>query len=883
MLQTDAGQPEAELTELASPRFGHDFSRIPVHPSAAGAIQTKLAINKLGDSYEQEADRMAEQVMRTPEPQLQLACPCGGGCPKCHTEQPGREHESLQTKRVQASDTGQIAAPPIVHEVLRSPGQPLDPATRAFMEPRFGHDFSRIRIHADSKAAAAADAVDALAYTAGRNLVFGAGQYAPGTPQGARLLAHELTHSVQQGTGAPTTIQRAMKFEIQTQNYVWAVKNSPPAAKGATKKAVDPDPTLLPRRFSPSSKSLTKTAGSEAGGDTVEYLSIGRSGGPARTKGDEEFVEARGELTTEDATKDVDNTKSAQFYRKYKFKKPIVEKDLIGEAVKPGQLVLVDERDLSKFPSMVDKINPNTFELDYYNADDTKLDVHLDEDGIFQKGHIIWMKVGRKKRKDIKKKRAAEHIEIWKVIPDKAGAHTVLGNRANIELAESSDSKADFNAGTWEKSYFWAKDFDGKKLKKSAKRLDVHREPDGVFEEGHVKFMEKKAAKPGEQTAIELQSEAHGFLEFETPKWFRDWTELKARLDDAVEITDLLNAQAETPDTEAVDAIHAKGKRPASKVVEWPAELDTSHLTNLAKMKRRLLVEIFDTAWPARIQASEGIRLSEFETLLREHRPEDADVAVNAAQNAFDAAFTVASKKTPSLKKSHFQDLNGFLQLIATYIVSGQTSDRTNTYAKGAFLLMARTNFASMYKNLLNAEEQDLYKAIVTDKAALQAFLTELEAPINEKRATTPDEQGPKDPDTHKPTTMLAAITLTTKSHFFFRKAGSDPKTASQGPQLGEWLTGIKDGKDKLSGAFSSFSGAMGARKVSVEPGDKSFKLAEFEVRGTSRFGSNDKKAKEWVDWAKKIFESAEKRSADTPDDPATPGVDESAKTKLKE
>ena len=153
MLQTDAQEPEAGLTGLASPRFGQDFSRIPIHPPLAGAIQTKLAINMLGDSYEQEADRLAEQVMRTPESQLQRACPCGGGCPECQAEQPEREHKSLQTNRVQASNTGQVEAPPIVHEVLRSPGQPLDPATRAFMEPRFGYDFSRVRVHFGAAAA----------------------------------------------------------------------------------------------------------------------------------------------------------------------------------------------------------------------------------------------------------------------------------------------------------------------------------------------------------------------------------------------------------------------------------------------------------------------------------------------------------------------------------------------------------------------------------------------------------------------------------------------------------------------------------------------------------------------------------------------------------
>ena len=207
MMQTDTQEPESALSGLASPRFGYDFSRIPIHPPAAGATQTKLAINKLGDSYEQEADRLAEQVMRTPESQLHRACPCGGGCPKCHSEQPDREPESLQTKHVQASDTGQTAAPPIVHEVLRSPGQPLDLATRAFMEPRFGYDFSRVRVHDDGAAAQSARDVSADAYTVGHDIVFGAGQFAPRMHRGKRLLAHELTHVTQQN-GRRAGVQR---------------------------------------------------------------------------------------------------------------------------------------------------------------------------------------------------------------------------------------------------------------------------------------------------------------------------------------------------------------------------------------------------------------------------------------------------------------------------------------------------------------------------------------------------------------------------------------------------------------------------------------------------------------------------------------------------
>ncbi len=90
------------------------------------------------------------------------------------------------------------AVPSLVHEVLRSPGQPLDAATRAFIEPRFGHDFSGVRVHADAKAAESARAVNARAYTVGENVVFGAGQFMPTAHTGQLLLAHELTHVMQQ-------------------------------------------------------------------------------------------------------------------------------------------------------------------------------------------------------------------------------------------------------------------------------------------------------------------------------------------------------------------------------------------------------------------------------------------------------------------------------------------------------------------------------------------------------------------------------------------------------------------------------------------------------------------------------------------------------------
>lgn len=103
----------------------------------------------------------------------------------------------LQRKAGPSAKAG--VAPSIVHEALRSPGRPLASETLAFMESRLGHDFSQVRVHTDSVAASSARAVDALAYTVGRNVVFSEGRYEPGSGEGRRLLAHELTHVIQQG------------------------------------------------------------------------------------------------------------------------------------------------------------------------------------------------------------------------------------------------------------------------------------------------------------------------------------------------------------------------------------------------------------------------------------------------------------------------------------------------------------------------------------------------------------------------------------------------------------------------------------------------------------------------------------------------------------
>ncbi|MEN3331906.1 MAG: hypothetical protein V7641_1271 [Blastocatellia bacterium] len=155
---------------------------------------------------------MSQQTAKQRSPQvapsltqgvLQRQCACGthtiagGDCDACNKKQ-----GAPQLQRSAINDEPINQAPPIVQDVLRASGQPLDEPTRAFFEPRFGHDFSHVRVHTAAQAAESARAVNALAYTVGRDIVFEAGQYNPASTSGRQLLAHELAHVVQQRSGA---------------------------------------------------------------------------------------------------------------------------------------------------------------------------------------------------------------------------------------------------------------------------------------------------------------------------------------------------------------------------------------------------------------------------------------------------------------------------------------------------------------------------------------------------------------------------------------------------------------------------------------------------------------------------------------------------------
>ncbi len=173
------------------------------------SIQRKMSVNTPGDRYEEEADRTAARVMNMSGSQRSEIEPVGD-----RIQRKGGEETTMDA-------TGQVES------VLRAPGAPLDGGTRKFMEPRFGHDFSEVRIHTGSEAAASADSINARAYTAGNNIVFSRGAYNSNERSGQELLAHELTHVIQQKGNRNTIQRRKNEFDDPTlQAYLQLLRDT---------------------------------------------------------------------------------------------------------------------------------------------------------------------------------------------------------------------------------------------------------------------------------------------------------------------------------------------------------------------------------------------------------------------------------------------------------------------------------------------------------------------------------------------------------------------------------------------------------------------------------------------------------------------------------
>jgi hypothetical protein len=286
-----------------------DFSSIPVSTSNRsqnnGAtfgsflgsrlhfIQAKLQIGSIDDPLEHEANQTSERVLRMPNPASETP-----RAPLTITRRSAASRRTLEPRSETARSTGfEDSVPDIVHDVLRSSGEPLARETLEFMEPRFGRDFGEVKIHADAQGVQSAKALRARAYTSGSHIVFGEGS------QDRRLLAHELTHVVQQSGGA-TAVQRAPSADEERAAAVreFEAYNAKQAAEEATddlaeqKKEADAARKLQPHIDSPLDTGIS--CGSSKCYDPSDKELYG-----SRDSDDKEAATKREKESSEDATR----------------------------------------------------------------------------------------------------------------------------------------------------------------------------------------------------------------------------------------------------------------------------------------------------------------------------------------------------------------------------------------------------------------------------------------------------------------------------------------------------------------------------------------------------------------------------------------------------
>ncbi len=898
-------------------------------------------------------------------------------------------------------------------------GTPLEDEQQDKLEKYLDADLDDVRLHTDESAKKLADQVNARAFTKGKDIFFG-------EDVSEELLTHEVVHAV---LHAEDKVHRAMKFEMQTGNYVWQDDSS-----GSS--------NLLDRKFG--------EFGPTEDGDIPAYLTTGTYGVKASKKGDIEYEEVKGDIATVkaeahytkfvpavgideskgaqfvikkllkdrkefdkgkmpkeedteviaildkksdpvkfptgsynenvyefiyyekfdatpfgpyelgvntpipfyeykkgvrtnnvirfmikvDVIKDVNDTFPAQFIRNYRFKSSVDVNTLIGTVVTDGQLEFISQIDnADTLPST--SYNPNTFEFRYFNAgvtdfanDQLILPIHINPDNEYKKGHVKWMKVGRKKSGKVDGDKEAQYIEIWKVTEDPNGDVSYidpknkkillvkLENITALGVDHSDEAKhpdVEYNPATYEKKYYWASNFDGEVLKSDATQLDVHLS-DGRLKPGHVKFMKQKVSKGKEvklsdgrkvevgkeQTAMELQSENDGFIEFETPKWFRRWSDIRLRIQDAINMIDKINkAPLLAADDPARKSIQAKidksnaGKKPADQrsmgeLHEWPFPVD-----HLPLKGNRLIAEIFNKRWSAKIQPSEEIELSQYKELLAEHEENDlyslTDKNGTALLNkALEYAALPTIQKThpevKNIKREDMKNLESFLLMIANYLLRGQKVTIKGSPSKFAFSLLSRTSFYSIYHSLLSSNEKLLFQHLVNANKFISVMKNDLKtlAEGNYKRT---------DLDKYKRDYKKDYINITGSSPVFHLGYGSHHHEA--GPTISEWLTSIIKGggydnkkptrkTDKLSPAAGG-SASAGRYDVEGEPGHSDSKLISFEIRGSKVRNDNAQPMSNWLSFAEEVFKSAAttRSRSDIANDPTTPGTDESTSTGL--
>lgn len=233
-MSTIAAKTNAEhVTKNASSFYKKSGDESFFKPVVTPVIQTKLTVGAPDDPMEREADRIAEQVMQKRENKVQRKCDA------CAEE----DNEKVQRKPAADFRGDNEISGEIANSIKASLGNgtPVQPATRTYMESGFGTDFSNVQIHTGSNAAAISSQLNARAFTTGNDIFFNKGEYAPETDDGKRLLAHELTHTIQQGDSNPTNTNFTSKTQtIQRQTITPDAPPSPTVTPPASPTVTAP-------------------------------------------------------------------------------------------------------------------------------------------------------------------------------------------------------------------------------------------------------------------------------------------------------------------------------------------------------------------------------------------------------------------------------------------------------------------------------------------------------------------------------------------------------------------------------------------------------------------------------------------------------------------
>lgn len=241
--RTVGNQAEPRPMLSSNPAKGFDFAKIRI-------LQPKLKVSQPGDAYEQEADRVAEHVMKMPISDSAAPMTTAkeqGVDRKCSAcEKKKEEEKNLNISRNPSSTSGLETtdeAANKINDVLSSSSSPLDSSTRQFFGKRLGYNFSNVRVHADGQAARAAQAAEARAFTIGQDIVFAPREYQPSTAAGRYLISHELTHVVQQTQSNPVGLSSISPTMLQRQSEDSGLPGGLPSSATTPKEVSTDEPS----------------------------------------------------------------------------------------------------------------------------------------------------------------------------------------------------------------------------------------------------------------------------------------------------------------------------------------------------------------------------------------------------------------------------------------------------------------------------------------------------------------------------------------------------------------------------------------------------------------------------------------------------------------